>query len=230
MPAEELSRYRIFRGHFQGYLGDFLRRPLLLLTLLRDPIERTISCYSYARCNPDYPFHEYARKLTLREYCLHPATRWRIEDYQTSCLLSILWRSGDRLAQDCRYFAGTDYALHRAIEATTAQAVPAETKFGLARGALHHFAAVGLTERIEDSLALFSDALGVGRCPFNYWENASRQRPRAAELDSQTLATIEELTQADRLIYEYVKARMDCDRSGDLPSRHADILLPNLLT
>jgi hypothetical protein len=45
LPFAELSRYCVFRGHFHGYLDRVLGRPLRTVTVLRDPIERTVSAY-----------------------------------------------------------------------------------------------------------------------------------------------------------------------------------------
>jgi hypothetical protein len=42
-PAERLDRIRIFTGHLPSVTVEHLDRPLTTMTLLRDPVERTIS-------------------------------------------------------------------------------------------------------------------------------------------------------------------------------------------
>ena len=205
-PREQLESFQVFRGHFQGYLEDYLRRPLTMLTILRDPVERSISCYYYARSNPNYPFHQQAMTRTLREYCLDPGTRWRIEDYQTACLLTLLWRCGSNFEADCAAMAGSQFAIHTAVEATTAAGVPVGKRFELACHALERFAAVGITEHLAESLNLFSRTLGLPEVTEPIRENSSANRPAAAEIDGKTLETIRELTRADQLIYDYAKS------------------------
>ena len=208
LSRAQLDSYRVFCGHFQGYLPGYLRRNLTLLTMLRDPLERTLSCYWYARSNPGYPFHSQAMALSLRQYCLHASTRWRIEDYQTTCLLSVLSGSGIR-PDDFSPLFGPDYPLHKAIEASTGCAVAPEVRFGLARTALQRFAAVGITDRFQASLDLFSRTLGHKTINEPIHLNRVPGRPSADDLDPQTRQTIIDLTRADRLLYDYARQRFD---------------------
>jgi hypothetical protein len=205
-PREQLNSYRVFRGHFQGYLVDYLRRPLTTITVLRDPIERSISCYYYARSNPFYPFHVQATSMTLRQYCLHEETRWRIEDYQTACLVTTLWRHASFEA-DCAAMKGSELSIHRAIEETSAVGVPPDRRFDLARYALSKFAAVGIAERLPESLKLFSRTLAVDEIAESVRENSTPNRPTQADLDSETLQTIRQLTETDRRVYDYALSR-----------------------
>jgi hypothetical protein len=43
LPAERHARIRIYTGHFPACVAGMLGRPMTTLTLLRDPVERTIS-------------------------------------------------------------------------------------------------------------------------------------------------------------------------------------------
>jgi hypothetical protein len=45
MRLEDLSQYRLFKGHFGHILVDYLPRPPVIITMLRDPIKRAISDY-----------------------------------------------------------------------------------------------------------------------------------------------------------------------------------------
>jgi hypothetical protein len=208
---ETLDQYRVFRGHFQGFLPGYLGRKLMMLTMLRDPLERTISCYSYARYNADYPFHARAMASTLREYCLHPETRWRIENYQTTCILTVLWSAGIRYDPEFETLFRPSYPLHRAIEHTTSRGVPPDVLAALAAIALKQFAAVGITEAFSQSLEKFSRVLGVPVVNDAIRANETPRRLAAAELDDATLETIRELTTADRILYDQVRERFTRD-------------------
>src|SRR5215472_13748333 len=82
MPADRLRSYRVFRGHFHGDLERFLERPLRIFTLLRDPIERTVSSYYYHRGYRSHPLYPLIATLSLREFCLHPVTMHMVRNYQ----------------------------------------------------------------------------------------------------------------------------------------------------
>lgn len=49
LTAEELSRYRVFSGHFDWEPFDKLGNSLVTFTVLRDPLERILSFYFYLR-------------------------------------------------------------------------------------------------------------------------------------------------------------------------------------
>jgi hypothetical protein len=141
----------------------------------------------------------------LRDYCLHPATRWRIEDYQTVCLLTTLWSGGVHANRDYRSTFGRSYPLHLAVEATTARGLPPDVVFELAKVALAGFAAVGISELLPDSLNLFSQRLGVPEIREPIHEHRTPGRLPTAKLDADTRRTIEDLTRTDRLVYDYVR-------------------------
>src|SRR4051794_23501320 len=90
-PQAELARYQVFRGHFYGFLEEYLGRPLRKFTLLRNPLERTISCYYYIRQYPEHPNHKHATALSLRQFCTHKSTRYLVENYQAGYLASFLY-------------------------------------------------------------------------------------------------------------------------------------------
>lgn len=203
-PVEQLNRYRVFRGHFLGYLDGYLGRKLTLLTMLRDPIERTISHYYFHRSIPASPFYEQASSRSLREFCLDPTTRWRLENYQAVSVLTTLWHSRDK---EFTSVPDDPWSLQRRIEATVCRAVPARYMFETATLALDRFAAVGITGRFSESLRLFSRTLGVPDVQVDIHENSVADRPSAGDIDAETLEIIQNLTEADRMLYDYACKR-----------------------
>jgi hypothetical protein len=66
--------------------------------------------------------------------------------------------------------------------------------------------AVGITERMSDTLTVFSDALGVQWSGLTPYENASYNRPKV--VDAETLAVIRSITQLDAIVYQAATARL----------------------
>jgi hypothetical protein len=185
VDATSLAPYRLFSGHFTGAFTDFLGAPLRTVTLLRDPIQRSISHYAHIRRDPSAEHHELAQSLSLKEFCLHPLTRPLIEDYQT------------------RFLAG---GAHEHPVRHVAPAPPAgsdaerQALLARARARLSECVAVGVTEHLATTLALFCQRLGLpwsGAAPY---ENPSYNRPK--DVDFATLSVIRELTRSDAILYQ----------------------------
>ena len=82
IPSRQLEGCCVIMGHFYFGVHTFLSRPSTYITLLRDPVERVISHYYYARRAPAHYFHDAARKLRLQEfveYCKQALERaWNV--------------------------------------------------------------------------------------------------------------------------------------------------------
>ncbi len=198
--AESFRPYRVFSGHFTGALSDFLGIPLKTVTLLRDPVQRSISQYAHIRRDPLAEHHELAQELSLREFCLHPATQPLIRDYQTRCL------AGE--AQDVPFrqvvragMPGSDFEREQLMRR--------------ARTRLADCAAVGVTEHLTATLEVFCAVLGLewsGTAPY---ENPSYNRPKT--IDRETLSIIRDLTQCDAVLHKEA-TRMLFERARNLGS------------
>lgn len=196
--ADSLRPYRVFSGHFTGGLADFLGLRLKTVTLLRDPVQRSISQYAHIRRDPLAEHHELAQGLSLKEFCLHPATRPLIQDYQARCL------AGE--AQDVPFrqvvrakMPGSDFEREQLL--------------ARARARLADCAAVGVTEHLTATLEVFCAALELewsGTAPY---ENPSYNRPKT--IDRETLSIIRELTQCDAILHKEA-TRMLFDRARAL--------------
>src|SRR5438874_1730089 len=54
LPVAERGRYCLVKGHLHFGLHHFIPRPSTYITLLREPVERVLSFYHYARSTPDH--------------------------------------------------------------------------------------------------------------------------------------------------------------------------------
>src|SRR5438105_758705 len=70
LSKERLRKIRVFKGHMLFGLHEVLPQPATYITVLRDPIERTLSAYYF-----------------MRSYKLHPMywkfkrEKWTLEDF-----------------------------------------------------------------------------------------------------------------------------------------------------
>ena len=54
---KELTKYKLFRGHFYAYLNVVVDLPLRGFVFLRDPIERALSHYGHVVREPNHYLH-----------------------------------------------------------------------------------------------------------------------------------------------------------------------------
>jgi len=191
VDAKSLHGYRLFSGHLTGGFADFLGLPLKIVTLLRDPVQRSISHYAHVRRDPSSPFHALAQGLSLREFCLHPETRSLIQDYQARCLAGEACESPIRKVAPAKLpqsREGQEELLRRALATMDA------------------CVAVGVTENLSDTLAVFGETLGIEWSGVTPYENPSYNRPKA--VDQETLAVIQDLTRCDLILYREAVSRL----------------------
>ena len=124
LPVRRLSRYRVFKGHLPFGLHEALPQPATYVTVLREPVDRTISTYYF-----------------MKNYVLHPMypklkrTGWTLEQFV---------RNVPRNNIQCKYLANIDW------DDTVTEPIYERARANLER----HFSVVGLTERFEETLAL----------------------------------------------------------------------------
>jgi hypothetical protein len=58
LPIESLKNYTLFRGHFGYNLVSILPRKSVVITILRDPVERVLSNIDHIRRYPDHKNHD----------------------------------------------------------------------------------------------------------------------------------------------------------------------------
>jgi len=178
------AEIRLFKGHMIFGLHERLPGPATYFTLLRDPIERVISEYHFARTTPTH--HLYARihaeGLSLRrvfELGIEPM----MENAQTR-MLSGGWYTA-------QFGECSREALDAAIDNLE-----------------NHFAVVGLTERFDETLLLLKAAFGW-RNVFYVRRNVAPARPRQSDLSPATLERVRQHNLLDLALYDYAVERFE---------------------
>lgn len=95
LSDEELHRYRLISGHFN--LPFWLRRDLggrVIVSLVREPVERALSTYRFTRSWPGHPRHASVGKMGVADYVDHYVAETQRHNGQCQFLCG----SGDFLA------------------------------------------------------------------------------------------------------------------------------------
>jgi hypothetical protein len=188
ISPNQIDRLRVVMGHFYFGAHNFLSQPTTYITFLRDPIERVISHYYYARHAPAHHFYDSARKMSLNEFV----------EYSSRMSTN----SGTALG----YFSDNDQTRQLAGECGVPSfRTSSDEMLNIAKKNLaDHFALVGITEEFDRSLILISKLLGW-RHPFYTKQNVTSRHPHKEELPRETLRVLQAHNQLDLELYRYAK-------------------------
>ncbi len=171
LPPDRLRRIRMFKGHMTFGLHEVLPQTATYITVLRDPVDRVISAFYF-----------------MRSYKLHPLY-WKLR--RENWTLVDFVRRSQRDNVQSKIIAGSDYDTPCTAEI-----------FDRARHNLrHHFSVVGLSERLEESLALMKLRFGWKLASYSSF-NVTRSRPKKRDLAKATLDLIHERNAFDIKLYE----------------------------
>ena len=207
VSPDELRGWDIFRGHFLSHLESFTRRRFKTFTLLRDPVQRTISHYCHVRRSPDHPFHAHAVQLTMKDFCRHPSTRHMVVNYQCSYLAKVAFDPVRAVRQIGP--AGLErFELQELLQQPDPFYGP--VLLTRAKQRLATFTAFGFTETFDKSLLHLARLLGCPAPPHMTPENINPERITCADLDPETLRVIADATQLDAELYAWAKSIRLC--------------------
>jgi tetratricopeptide (TPR) repeat protein len=208
------KNWKVWVGHFAGFLPFMLPSWPRIVTLLRDPISRTISHFNHVKRDARHPLHPYAEHLTILEYCRHPKLRRSVENYQSRFLASLsiaqaILKVERDVVRAPRALAFEDslYALDRGGDLLeSALAIVSEIDM------------VGITERHQETMRLFASKFNI-TCPVpeaKRLNEAGDSQRRRETLSSEEIAAVQEITEIDRLVYERALQvfRAECARAG----------------
>jgi len=165
-------------GHFTFGLHRYLGRPASYITLLRDPVERVASLHNHLLLYPDY--QESAVVADARVSLLEFATRWERREIDND---------------QVRRLSGIDAPFGECSPTMLEQA-----KQNLA----DWFAVVGITERFDESLALFRKALGWADARYRS-RMVNRGHVRRASLTRREVDALSDRNALDLELYSFAK-------------------------
>ncbi len=147
LPEERRRRFKVVRGHLSYGIHEFLPQGATYITMLRDPVSRFLSSYSFILRRPLHPLHWKLKKAGVG-----------IEDFMQYTL--------HRQNLQCRVIAGVGEG------GTCDEQTLAVAKENLTRS----FSVVGLSERFQESLVLIATTFGWN-IPYYENRKVSKVRP-----------------------------------------------------
>jgi Sulfotransferase family len=198
-PTKRLARMQVFKGHMPFGIHKRLPQDYTYITFLRDPIERVVSAYYFARNYPVHPLHRWVSKLTLEEYV----------------------RQSPSHNVQCKYLSGRSVeGDYHAGDCTPEMLELAEQNLG------QHFSLVGVTERFDEGLAILKIMFGWGIAKYAKF-NVTRTRQAKKNLPAATVELIAERNKYDMALYEYALPIFEQTRKkyGDEVQKQLDLVV-----
>ena len=191
LSAKEISRIDLIGGHFSYGIHKAINEPFSYLAILRNPVERVISEYFYMK-EMGF-FHQSVIKdesLSLEDYLFHPDTYY-LNNLQTRMLSGASYEMGDEINENI---------------------------YEVALKNLQDTYAVGLSERLSETLALFYLKLKWPWLPIIKHVNKNPFRPNKKLIQTENINRIIEREQFDvRLYHEaekiFQKSLRQCDKN-----------------
>ncbi len=194
-----------YSGHYHMHLEPYLGRKLTRLTMLREPVARTISHYQHAKRDPHHPAYDMVQCMDLKEFCTNSRTRHMVENYQARYLVDFGLDPRSLGAA----FTPDDlsrFLLQDMLEIMTTGVVADDLLYAAAASNLRSFAAVGTTEEFVDTMERFAVALGFPLPPhFDERHNTADNSLQPSDLDTETMRVVCRATEVDQALHRLVQ-------------------------
>jgi hypothetical protein len=185
LPEASRQNYRLYRGHIDYTLRDYLPKPPIYITMLRHPLQRVISDIRQVERLPEHHLHQLYHSVDLLTFVRHKAAAPEMRNVQTQMI--------------------APNRTNRASEYQAAQAHNVEA----AKQHLDSFEFFGLTERFDDSVALLNYTFGWRPTRQSVMLNTAPKTGAQKPLPQNVIDAILELNQYDLQVYEYAQQRFE---------------------
>jgi len=181
LPEGERKSYSLVRGHFINGLIDLANPECLKIVVFRDPIERIMSHYYYAKRAPRHYLHSKINDEGLS-----------LEDYATSNLSVELrnWYT--------TYFSG--------FSADEAEEKPEESIEKAVDFVLEHYDVIGFLDNFESFIKKLREQANL---KYEYDDNdrvnVTQNRPKAKEVPQSVVEKIKQVNHLDIVVYQKIK-------------------------
>jgi hypothetical protein len=202
-PELEVKPYLLFKhdvvpslimGHHKinSILYQLIDRPIIHITMLRDPIKRVISYYDYRRAGSRHRFQAEMKQITLREF-VESKEFVELEDAQTRRLTGRLKHERNLLKLGGKVMTESER-----------QSMLDEAKYTLTE----RISFFGITEEYTRFLLMAKRLMGWDDIYYTR-RNVSQKKTDVSEIDESVMDIIKERNQMDIALYDYAKELFD---------------------
>ncbi|MGI0027629.1 MAG: sulfotransferase family 2 domain-containing protein [Nitrosopumilaceae archaeon] len=197
----DFTKYRLIRGHFGYGIHRLFPTKPIYMTMLRDPIERTISSYHHITVDPiANNWIKLSKVESLTEMIDDPKMSLFFRNTQTRHLAldldvidTIRSLNKDEL-HDFLYESSSEFLSPN---------ITGDKMLKIAKQHLSEFAFFGITERFEESLLLMCYTFGWNP-PHKIWKQMVLPgRPAIKDFPTDTVEKIRKNTELDNKLYQY---------------------------
>jgi hypothetical protein len=180
LSQAERDKIQCVVGHVHYGIHRYWSEDATYITLLRDPVERTISGYYHILRNPRHPRYEHYRSQSLLDY----AQKETRGERQTRWIYGFREDSG---------LYGDEHPL------------PANALEVAKERLRKEFRVVGVVEEFDKTLLLLQKAFGWKHIHY-VAQNVNESRPASEKIDAETLKILRENSEPDYTLYQYAKS------------------------
>ncbi len=213
LDERRLREIGFLTGHLPYEIREKLPARTQVVTVLRDPVERTLS--HYWEVQQQAAVREESPNFSIEEFVDSPRWNTLVVNYQARQLAHRIGIASAGVGDDAAVrFASLGspfppehpYPLQSYFDCSPLE-LSGSALERAARHALDAIEFVGVTEQLE---ALFADVVARWGCdpapPLGH-ENAAPQRPHREAIPASLVRRIEACTEVDRALYEYARLR-----------------------
>ncbi len=182
--VNQMSRYNLIKGHVYFGVHTFIPQTCSYFSMMRNPVERTISVYNYIRKRSNHPYHDLANSLSIEKF---------IESGE-----NIMVNNGQT-----RLIAGRETSLNIPFNKLN------KSHLEIAKNNINdYFLLIGLTERYDETILLLKHMLRWDT-PYYSIANAVRRVQKTDEMDPVIVDIIKQYNQLDIELYNYANKKFD---------------------
>jgi len=199
--SQDISKFKLIRGHFGYGIYHSLPKKPIYITMLRDPIDRTISDYQQSILTPDMGAEtSYFKESVLLDLVTSKDKKWRFTNNQTKHIVIDLDPSHLKNSTDKNEI---DKFSRFLVPEFISPTIPDNKLLELAKKRLSKFAFVGITERFEESLFLLCYTFGWKPVRYIPKLNVSLNKKTKDNISLTTLEAIKDCTKLDSQLYQF---------------------------
>ena len=199
---DDFTKFKLVRGHFGYGVHRILPKKPVYITMLRDPIERTISDYEHIKRDKIKAKKDVPKNETILDALNNPKTRMTYVNPQTGYIgldLDIV-----KLTKSWESQRKSNFIFRTPLKVATKKASEEEL-LSNAKKHLDDFAFFGIVEKFEESLFLLYYTFGWKPLSADWKLNVDPKSTKKDEISSEALDEIKKCTKLDAELYKYAK-------------------------